>query len=275
MSPVVKIVVAIIGILVVLVGIGWLGFQIKPRTSPPPSAQTRDLGTVELPEDLPAPVYRHYEKTMGTQIPKIETAVVWAAPRFRLGSLWVRLRHTTYYAPGQHHRDMEVTWFGIPVVKGFEYHKDGKGIMNVGGQVTEGPQIDQGACLGSWGEALMAMPSIYVTDPSVQWEAVDDVTARLIVPCGDEEVTFTVEFDPETGLMKHLVAMRYRGLEEDKTPWHLEILEWETVDSTLTPALAIATWEDEGKPYLYWEVDSVAHNVDVSHKIPTAPVPSQ
>jgi hypothetical protein len=38
---------------------------------------------------------------------------------------------------------------------------------------------------GLWAEAT-AYPAVYLTDPRLQWEAVDNTTASLHVPFGDE-----------------------------------------------------------------------------------------
>lgn len=253
----------IAGVIVALAAIGYLGLQVKPRTSPPPSAQAGDVSSVELPAGLPAPVDRFYRQTYGDEVPLFESAVVWGAPRIRLGKLWVRMRHVTVYTPGQHDRELAVPWFGLPVITGHEYHKDGRAAMDIAGQVTEGPQIDQAGCLGSWGEALMAMPAIYVTDPRVRWEAVDDQTARMTVPCGTGDETFTVAFDPDSGLVRHMTAMRYRGLEDHKTLWHLDVLEWGEVNGVPLPTYGTGRWDDERQPYIKWTVDGILFNADL------------
>src|SRR5215208_2524945 len=56
-----------------LVGAGWLGLRVKPAPLPPHPERTPALGTADLPE----PVRRHFRATLGTQVPRIGSAVVW------------------------------------------------------------------------------------------------------------------------------------------------------------------------------------------------------
>jgi hypothetical protein len=261
--------------LIALAALIAIGFRIKPKTAPPADlGPPHDLGTVPLPPDLPAPVRRHHEAVFGERVPVIRTAVVWGAPRFRLGPLWARLPNVTYYAPGQHYREMEIRWFGIPVIRGHEYHRDGKAAMHIGGRVIDGPSVDQGGCLGSWGEELLVIPSVFVTAPGVRWEPIDEAAARLIVPCGAGEERFTVAFDPDTGLMSGAAAMRYRGQETEKTLWTLEFAGWQEVDGWMVPTGGSGRWADERQPYTIWSIGGMATNVDISEHIPSAPDPA-
>ena len=56
MNPVIKVVITLIGLFAILVGIGWLGLQVKPKPFPAYPEQTPALNTFALPADLPAPV---------------------------------------------------------------------------------------------------------------------------------------------------------------------------------------------------------------------------
>jgi hypothetical protein len=269
-----KAIIGIVGGIIAVVGIGWLGLQTKPKNFPLPSDQTRDLGRVGLPASLPEPVYRHFNATLGSEVPKIESAVVWGRARIKTG-MWMPLRFKAYYVPGQgFYRYMEITWFGLPVVKGVDSYLRGEGVMNIAGNITAGKKIDQGQVLAMWAEAALT-PSAYVTDPRIRWEAVDDRTARLVVPFGEGEETLQFRFDPQTGFMSQMSALRYRGQEENKTPWRGDYMDWQAVHSVKIPTRIAVTWEDEGSPWAYWTIDGVEYNVDVSEKIPGAAVASK
>lgn len=101
----------------------------------------------------------------------------------------------------------------------------------------------------------------------VHWEAVDDVTARLVVPFGEQEDNLLVRFDPQTGLMTQMSALRYRDQEEEKIPWQVSYQSWKTFHSVKIPTQIAVMWEDEGNPWSFWTVEGVEYNVDVSAQI--------
>jgi hypothetical protein len=178
-----------------------------------------------------------------------------------------RFRFTHVAGQGYRHY-IEATIFGYPVMKVNEWYLDGKARMELPvGVIKNEPKIDMAANLALWGEAVW-LPSILVTDPRARWEAIDDTTARLIVPFGEEEDTFTVTFDRETGLMRTMEAMRYKeATDETKIPWRNEPLGWQTFHGIEIPSPAATTWLDEGTPWAVWTIEDVVYNVDVSEYI--------
>ena len=264
----------VVGLLTLLAGVGWGGMQVKPKPFPPHAEKTRDEGTVELPANLPEPVHRHFRATMGERLPRIETAVVWGRGEFNLMGLWFPMRFKSYHVAGREfRRDMELTWFGLPVFRGYDSYIGGKGSLEFTGLFgllhvsDEGAKIDQGDNLAMWAEAPFTTPSAMMLDPRVRWEPVDAHTARLVFPFGNEEDSLRAAFDPETGLMKSLSGMRYRGREETKTPYRGGYGEWGMAHGIKVPHRDAATWEDQGRPYVVLDIGGTEYNVDVSEKI--------
>ncbi len=135
------------------------------------------------------------------------------------------------------------------------------------GLSDEGPQIDQAANLSLWAEYTW-LPAVLVTDPRVRWEAVDDHTALLHVPFGDEEQVFVARFDPDTGRLRTLESMRYKDSKSvAKTRWINESSNWQTVGGAEIPATGAVTWLDQGKPWAVFTVEEIALNVDVGQMI--------
>lgn len=254
------------GALAALVGVGWVGLQVKPPPFAPISASAPPLEFAPLPDDLPPPVMRFYKTISGDQVPVVRTAIISGRGTLRFGGITFPARFRfTYEAGRNYHHNLEATIFGLPILKADESYVDGAGRMVLPFGVTENePKVDMAANLGLWGEAVW-IPSILVTDPRVRWEPIDDNTARLVVPFGEQEDSFVVTFDPQTGLMDNAVAQRYReAADEEKIPWRLEPQGWERFNSVLIPTPAGVTWMDEGTPWAVFSLEEVIYNVPVS-----------
>lgn len=264
-----KMVIGIVIGLVVLVGIGWLGLRIKPKPFASYPEQTPILQTVPLPEGLPAPVERYFRQLYGDEIPVITSAVV--SGRATIApfgfNLPARFRFTHEAGQGYRHY-IEATWFGIPIMKVNEWYLDGNGRLELPIGTVEGPHTDQGANLGLWAESVN-LPAIWLTDPRVRWEVVDDETALLIVPFGEAEEQFVVRFDPQTGQLRVLEAMRYRDEAGEKILWLAETLPGETIEAVgaALETVGTATWQDQGQPWATFTTEEIVYNVDVSDYI--------
>ena len=78
-----RILVRIAAALAALVGLGWLGLQVKPRPLAPYTAPEPALATIPLPAGLPTPVERYYRGLYGDEVPVVTSAVV-------TGRMWLR-----------------------------------------------------------------------------------------------------------------------------------------------------------------------------------------
>jgi hypothetical protein len=270
-----KIALTVAGLLALLAGVSWAGLQVKPTPFPLHPQKARDKGTAGLPSDLPEPVAGYFRSTLGERVPRIATAVVWGRGEFNLMGLWFPMRFKSYHVAGRgFRRDMELTWFGMPIFRGYDSDIDGSGHLEFTGlfgilHVSDaGAKINQGDNLAMWAEAPFTTPSVLVLDPRVRWEPIDAHAARLVFPFGGGEDSLRVEFDPETGLMRSMSGMRYRGQEESRTPYRGEYGEWGTVHGIKAPHHDMAIWEDHGRPYVVLDIEGTEYNVDVSAKVP-------
>jgi hypothetical protein len=269
MNQIGKVMIGVAGGLAALIGIGWAGLQVSPSNLPSPVDEPQDLGTVEIPTDLPVSVRRYLQAALGNRASRVESLVVCGRARANFG-LWLPLRYRLVHRPGyEFERYMEVTWFGLPVLKAIDRYVGGLGMTGPVGRAATGPAVDQGANMILWAEAPL-MPSLWLTDSRIRWEVVDDTTARLIFPFGEEEDELTVHFDPESGLVAQITALRFRDEQSGKIPWRVDFLSWQTVNGARLPTRIAVTWEDQGKPWSYWDLEQVFWNVDISKTLETA-----
>lgn len=82
------------------------------------------------------------------------------------------------------------------------------------------------------------------------------------------EDAFTVFFNPATGLIDRMEAMRWREVEDPETvAWQAQALEWGEVNGWTIPTLFAAQWMDESSPWQVARIEDVVWNVDVSDYI--------
>jgi hypothetical protein len=262
---------ALAGVLFAVLLLGWLGLQIKPQPFPPYPKKTPELKTVPLPAGLPKPVERFYLTVYGDEIPVIETAVIQGRAVIRpFLNIPVPARFVFVHNAGKDYRHyIEATFFGLPLLKVNEGYVDGESFFESPmGTYTNDANTNQGANLALWAEAGW-FPSIWVTDPRTRWESVDDNTALLYVPFEQGEENFVVRFNPKTGLIDTMEAMRYRdpGEGKPKILWITRNEAGKSIPGTNINAVGSATWLDQGRPWAVFTLEELAYNVDVSEYI--------
>ena len=265
-----KTILIVLIILAALFFLIWLGLKVKPAPFSPHSEQAPALEMIPLPAGLPAPVERFYRTVYGDEIPVIETAVI--KGRANISPFGVRLpaRFIFVHNAGKAYRHyIEATWFGLPVIKVNEGYVDGKSFWEgPGNSIYDDASTNQAANLAVWAEAGW-FPSIWLTDERVRWEPVDEKTALLFVPFEDQEENFVVRFNPETGLIDTMEAMRYRdsGDQAKKVLWITTNEAGEFIEGTKLTTIGSVTWLDQGKPWATFTLEEVNYNVDVSEYI--------
>jgi hypothetical protein len=256
--------------IVILILLAWLGLLVKPRSFSAYPERSQDLKVIPLPSGLPAPVERFYKTVYGDKVPVIETVVMKGRAEISPFGIKFPARFVFVHTAGKDYRHyIEATWFGLPFMKVHESYIGGNSHFELPiGTFDNDPGITQGAVLGLWAEAGW-YPSIWITDPRVHWEPVDEKTALLYVPFGEKEENFVVRFEPETGLIDIMEAMRYRdaGSRSKKILWITKNLEGRNIPGTKISAVGSATWLDQGKPWAVFTLEEVDYNVDVSRYI--------
>lgn len=257
-----------------LLGIGLLallGLQVQPKSFRPSPEQSQSSKTVPLPAGLPAPVESFYKTVYGDEIPVIETIVILGRGTLKpFMNIPIPARFVFVHNAGKDYRHyFEATIYGIPLLKVNEGYIDGASFFKSPmASMTNDPNSNQAANLTLWAEAIW-FPAIWVTDPRVHWEAVDENTALLYVPFEKGEENFLVRFNPETGLIDMMEAMRYRdtGEGQPKILWILRNEPSQSLAESSVCSVGSAMWLDQGSPWAYFDAEKIILNADVSSYI--------
>lgn len=254
----------VIGVAAVAAVTVWIGLEVDAQPLPEDPAELGEVATTRLPSGLPLPVERFYTELYGEQIPVVDTAVIIGRGEMRISGLTFPARWRFSHLTGQAYSHyIELTVFGRRLMTVNESYVDGRARLDLPVGISEGPNIDQGANLALWAEAVW-MPSLWVQHPAVRREAIDENSARLIVPFEGGEEAFSVWFDPETGLLNRLESMRFKGEQDSRrTLWINEVLAWGEVDGHPVPLETAITWGDEDPPWAILCTEGVKYNSDL------------
>lgn len=260
-------VLSFVGGVVFLIALLWIGLQIRPAPFPAFAQGSGNIETIALPQNLPAPVARFYQKLYGDKIPVITSAVFTGRAELRpFGPMMLPARFRFTHLAGKDYRHyIEVTLYGIPIMQVNERYVDEHARMETPAGIEEGENLDQGANLGLWSETAW-MPAVYLTDPRVHWQALDDNTAILVVPYKQtQQEHYVVRFNPQTGLVEWMESMRYHGAAStEKVLWMNQSVEWGTLNGRLFNTRGAAIWMDDGKPWAIFYIEDARFNVDVN-----------
>jgi len=257
----------IVVILAALAIVALAGLLVRPEGFAQRYVSDKNIRTNQVPAGLPPPVERFFRASFGENIPETRTAVFTGRGKIRPFGIWLPARFVFIHKVGRDYRHyIEATWFGLPFLRVNEGIVDGASFFESPmGNSRDDPNTNQGANLALWAEAGW-FPSILATDPRVRWQAIDERTALLFVPYGDETENFVVRFNPDSGLIDTMEAMRFREAGEGK-PKILWITRNEAIGETRKGTILArgsATWLDQGRPWAYFDLETAAYNADIS-----------
>jgi hypothetical protein len=259
-------VLAVVGGALVTGGLlGVVGLRVTPASLPDPDVVGGEITWVALPDGLPPPVERFYTTLYGEEVPVVDSAVLSGRGTMRVNGLTLPVRWRFTHDAGRAYRHhIEATFLGRRLLSVHETYRDGVARLELPFGVSEGPQVDQGANLALWAEAVW-LPAIWVTDERVRWEPVDEHTALLVLPGPDGEEVAVARFDPGSGLLRLLESMRFKGEDaEERTLWLNDAERWGEVDGWTLPIETSVTWLDDGSPWARLTTEQVIYNADVT-----------
>jgi hypothetical protein len=216
---------------------------------------------------MPAPVSRFYSVVYGPtyvkpQMPTLDPAVVTGRGSVVVAGIHIPVLFQAYYdGHGTFRREMEMTWFGKPIGKVVHGYRDDIGIYQMLGKTAKDDKTAQAENISYWAEAVW-LPSVFLGDDRVRWEAVDDVTARLVVPLGEGEDSLLVKFSPTTYLIDSVSAQRYRDAQAaEKTTWQVQYRNYQSIHDTMVPTQLLVSWGEKGNPVEVLTVENIEYGV--------------
>jgi hypothetical protein len=244
------------------------GFRTAPAPFPLYRASASPVTTQSIPAGLPAPVERFIRYTYGDGVPVYHSAVITGRGtlRFMDVTMPARIRFSHIPTRGYHHY-LETTFYGIPVFKVNEHYLDGHTRFELPFGVQENePELNSAANQGLWAE-MVAYPAVWVTDERVRWEGIDDTSARLYIPFGDQEQELVVTFAPDGSSIKRIETMRFKNIGGKQMRWWGEIKPGGYRFGESPVQHWEINWEDESSPWLVAEIEDILFNADLDQYI--------
>lgn len=153
-------------------------------------------------------------------------------------------------------------------MKVLDAYVDGRGITKFLTTADTGPRVDQGAFHAAFCEALM-FPSSWSRLPTMEWEPVDEHTARVAVSRSGETESATVGFDG-AGYPATYEAMRFKGKDGPKVSWRISMVDWRRFGHVAVPSSIEVLWTDEPGPWLRVRFERVEVGPDLAEPLARA-----
>lgn len=229
--------------------------ELLADAEPPERRQFDDAAL----EDLPAPVRRYFETVLGDGQPSIRSARLSQHGEFRLGgpdAPWRPMeatQHVTTRPPG-FVWDAEIEVLpGVPV-RVVDRYRRGEGVLR--GRLLSaipvasagpGPGMNEAELVRYLSEGVL-IPTALLPDRGVEWEPVDDRSARATLEHRGVTASAVFHFD-DRGLVDRVTAERYRQEDDACAPWTGHFRNYREHDGVLVPTEAEVGWDGEGS---YW-----------------------
>lgn len=275
MDTVLTWVLTLIGGLVVFLIVFNLGFKLHPKTPFLKVGEKTALQRVSLPESLPAPVYHFFESNYGRLAPSPRSVSAVGLGTFRVGvypwyvpilgnrPIWAPMTWSLALIPGEEFvYRVRILWFRRSLLMGGDQLIKGVGRFQMSDKSLETEHMDTSEAVMMWMYTFLLAPFALLEMTGVQWEAVDDQTARLKVPHKGSLWEFTWHFDPQSGELVKVETVRPGSKSGVLYPFYTNFDKYRIFDEKFRLAGQFtAAWE-EGV-YVYYNLEQLAYNVDL------------
>ena len=226
----------IIALLIVLfAGIIWRQRETARRMDElrrPANTKREIVFTTDALEGLPVPVRAYFENTLQVGQPYIDSVRLKQNGKLRLGdasSSWRPFTATQYVTvdPPGFFWDASITLVPFVSLRIRDLFRDGNGSAEV--SLSGIIPLDRGEPSRELNEAELVRylaetvwyPTALLPSEGVQWEPIDDRTAKATTDHGDVSASLTFSFNEDDEVTRVYTEERYRRVEDgfEPTPW--------------------------------------------------------
>ena len=218
-------------------------------------------------EGLPDPVRRYFGAVLEEGQPYVRSVRLEQEGEFRLGDSarsWRPLEATQHYTVDPPGFVWSATVRVLPFVPVtvLDAYDHGSGVLRARllstvtvADVGPDEEMNEGELLRYLAEAVW-FPTALLPAEGVEWEAVDDRSARATLEDGGNTASVTFHFD-DRGLVERVTAERYRQETEDHAPWTGHFRAYEERNGMSVPTEADVEWSLPEGDHSYWRADVV------------------
>jgi hypothetical protein len=255
-------------------GVGAAGLVARARYARSRSALVDDLRSAATTtrrvytaadlDGLPAPVQRYFEHVLTDGQPYVRVARMTQRGEFRIGDAtapWRPLEateHATTDPPG-FVWDARIELAPFVPVRVVDAYVNGHGVLRAKlfsaitvADADPGPELDEGELLRYLGEAVW-YPTALLPWSGVEWEAVDDQSARATLT--DRGTTASLVFEFEDGEVRRVRGERPYTRSDgtyDRVEWVGHWQDYVERDGMLIPADGSVEWHHPDDTVPYW-----------------------
>jgi len=245
------------------------------RSAATSETDSEEVYTREDLADLPDPVQRYLDATLTEGQPRARTARVEQHGEIRLGESWKSFTATQHFAvdPPGFVWDATVEFAPFLPVRVVDAYADGEGSLRAKllsaltvSAAAPSPEVNESELIRYLGESAW-IPTALLPGAGVEWEAIDDESARATLEDGETTASLVFHFQDEEVSRVHTEA-RYRQEDDDVAPWTGYFDAYEEFDGVRVPTEAEVEWNlpDGDQPYWRGEVETVTYDSESGSK---------
>lgn len=225
---------------------------------------------------LPDPVQRYLRTAIEEGRPAVQTVRLEQRGEFRLGSdasaSWKPLTATQHYTtdPPGFVWDASIEVAPLVPVRVVDAYEDGEGSLRAKllstvtvAEADPGPEMDDGELLRYLAESVW-FPTALLPANGVEWEALDDRSARATLEHRGGTASLVFHFDDRDLVERVSASRRYRQENDNFAPWTGYFEDYAVRNGLRVPTAARVEWNLPEGDLPYWR----ASVVDIDHQPP-------